>query len=954
MRKLSLLIIVILFTAFSFGQRVVSGSVTDSTGAPLVAATVNLKSSAENLSVKTNATGKFQFAKVSATDFFITITAVGYRDFTQSYAVASAKGTAFLIDPVKMDIKTNELAPIVITVNPITIKEDTVEYRTDAYKVREGAPVEDVLKKLPGVSVDKDGVVTAQGKEVKRVRVNGKDYFGGDVITATQNLPADIIENIQIIDDYGDKANQTGIKEGEPEKILNFNVKRGMNKGAFGNGTAGIGTEDRYIGRANANIFKEQRQISFIGSINNTNANSFNFNGGGRGGGARGMNFGSGERGGGGGDCTSLTTSLGFNYRDEWSKKLTSYGSYSYSGRSNKTTSNSFSQDINPDNINSTRRDNMNNTKSQNHRLTWNLEYKIDSANYLKVTPYFSYASSDNSSNGVSEYFRKNYYTLSNGNSSSTSTTPAYGSDLFYIHRFKRKGRNINVSATINYSARDQDRKSQNSYNKVDSTSGVPVTTQTLQNQFTETDNVNTTTNVRFSYAEPIGKYTALEASYTWNNSSTKSIRDVSDVDPATGIHLKNLLQSNDYDYSFVTNRYGLNLHSNKPKYNYFVGIVLQPSKLTGMDKGRNITTVSNNFNFAPNARFAYNFSRSHSLTASYNGTSREPSFTQLQPVSDQTNLQNIVTGNPDLKPEFTNRFSLQYNKFNIQKGSSLFANVSFDETQNKIVSSRVTQPTGTGRTTTYLNTDGFYGFNGNVSLTQPFLKKKLTATISTNGSYDNNISYAENVKNTGQNWTIRPAARLRVDFTDIIDININANYSYNKNTINYPEYIKAGISYPAHTYRSEVKTTTLGIEGKNFFFKNWTLGYELSKLWNTGYANVSSQNTNPLILTSYIERRFLKNNKGTLRIQGFDLLNQNTGLSRDINGSIETISQNNRLGRYFLLTFNLRLQKFAGRAPNRFPGDRMNNPNGGQRNGQGGGQRNGQGGGGGGNRRIQ
>jgi hypothetical protein len=285
-----------------------------------------------------------------------------------------------------------------------------------------------------------------------------------------------------------------------------------------------------------------------------------------------------------------------------------------------------------------------------------------------------------------------------------------------------------------------------------------------------------------------------------------------------------------------------------------------------------------------------------------------------------------------------------------------LFANISFDETQNKIVSSRVTQPTGTGRTTTYLNTDGFYGFNGNVSLTQPFLKKKLTATISTNGSYDNNISFAENVKNTGQNWTIRPGVRLRVDFTDIIDINISGNYSYNKNTINYPEYTKAGTVYPAHTYTSEVNTKTLSLEGKNFFFKNWTLGYELSKLWNSGYANVSSQNTNPLIMSSYIERRFLKNNKGTLRFQGFDLFNQNTGLSRDVNGSIETISQNNRLGRYFLLTFNLRLQKFAGRVPNRQPGDRFNNPNGGQRNGQGqgGGQRNGQGGGGGGNRRIQ
>lgn len=933
MRIFTLLIVSILFSSLSFAQgRVVSGSVTDTVGAPLTDVTVNLKSSTENLSVKTNATGKYQFANVASSDFVVTITGVGFATFSQLYTVANKQGKAFIIDPVKLSIKTNELEAVVITVSPITIKEDTIEYRADAYKVREGAAVEEVLKKLPGVTVDKDGVVTAQGKEVKRVRVNGKDYFGGDVITATQNLPADIIENIQIIDDYGDRANQTGVKEGEPEKVLNFNVKRGMNKGSFGNSTVGVGTKDRVLGRANANTFKEDRQISFIGSVNNTNANSFNFNGGGRGGGARGANFGSAERGGSGGDGTTFSTSFGLNYRDSWGEKITSYGSYSFSSRNNNTLSNSFQQDFNPLNINSTKRTNQSHTQSANHRLTWNVEYKIDSQNYIKITPYVSYASSEGSTNGVSEYFKPNYYTLNNGMSSNTSTTPAWGGELFYIHRFKRKGRNFNVSATINYSAREQDRNSQNTYFNVDTANSV--TSQTNQYQFIGTDNVNTTKNLRFSFAEPIGKYTALEASYTWNNSTTKSIRDVSDVDPSTGQKFKNIKQSNDYDYEFVTNRYGLNLHTNKTKYNYYVGIVAQPSVLTGMDKGRNITTRNTNFNFAPNARFAYKFSRSHSLTATYGGSSREPNFTQLQPVSDSSNIKNIVTGNPDLKAEFTNRFSLQYNKVVILTGSSIFANISYDQTQNKIVSSRVNQVAGTGRTTTYLNTDGFYGFNGNVSVTQPFFKKKLTITASTSGSYDNNISFTDNLKNTGQNWTVRPGLRVRVDLPDIIDININSSYLYNKNTTEYPSY----------TYSSEVKTFTIGLEGKNFFLKDWTVGYDLNKIFNTGF--ISTKNTNPTLLNLYLERRFLKNNKGTLRLQGYDLFNQNTGISRDVNGTTVTDYQNNRLGRYFLLTFNLRLQKFAGRTPNRMPGqDRMSNPNNPNR-GQGEGQRNGQGGG--------
>ncbi len=934
--RIYILFIFIMFLSLpSFAQqtRAVSGSVVDLTKSPLSDATVNLKSSTENLSTKTNATGKYHFTSVASSEFVITITIIGFENYTQAYTVGKQQGKAFIIDPVTLKIKTNELSEVVITANPITIKEDTIEYRSSAYKVREGAPVEDLLKKLPGVTVDKDGVVTAQGKEVKRVRVNGKDYFGGDVQTATQNLPADITENIQIIDDYGDRANMTGIKEGDPEKVLNITIQKNKNKGSFGNGTVAAGTDDRYIAKVSANNFKEDRQISLLGSLNNTNANSFNFNGGGRGGGARGANYGSAERGGSGGDGTTYSKSLGLNYRDSWGKKITTYGSYSYAGRINNTIGTSFQQDFNPLNINSTKKTSESNSNSYNHRLTWNVEYKMDTVNYLKVTPYFSYASAKNDNNSISEYSKPKYYTLSNGISGSTTSTPAWGSDLFYIHKFKKHGRNFDVYGTINYSQRQQDRNIQNSYYNVDSTFITPLPTQTLQDQLIGNTNVNTTTNIRFSYAEPIGKFTALEASYTWNNSSTKSLRDVNDIDSITGANIKNMKLSNDYNYQFITNRYGLSLHTYKTKYNFLFGIVAQPSVLTGMDNGRNITTRNTDFNIAPTARFAYNFSRTNSLTLNYGGSSREPGFTQLQPVTDSSNIKNIVVGNPNLKAEFTNRFSLQYNKVGILTGTSLFSNVSFDEVQNKIVSSRVNDPNGTGRTTSYLNTNGFYSFSGNMSVTQPFAKKVLSATLSASASYDNNISFTDNQKNSGHNWTIKPGARLRVDIPDIIDLNVNGSYNINKNTTNYPTYV----------YTSEVKTLSLGLEGKNYFLKNWTFGYDITKSVNTGF--ISTVNTNPTILNLYLERRFLKGNKGTFRLQGYDLFNQNTGISRDVNGTTVTDIQNNRLGRYFLLSFNLRLQKFVGNKFQRMPGERHGG------NGDRGGRNGGFGPGGGGNR---
>jgi hypothetical protein len=197
--------------------------------------------------------------------------------------------------------------------------------------VREGSPVEDLLKKLPGVSVDKDGNVTAHGKQVTKVRVNGKDYFNGDVQTATQNLPADIVENIQVIDDYGDQANLTGIKTGDPDKILNITIQKGKRTGKFGQGTVGVGNDDRYLARISANAFKEDEQVSLIGTVNNNNTNSFNLGAGG-GGGGRGGRGGGGAAGGGVSTANGITTnrSLGFNYRNEWGKKITVYGSYSY------------------------------------------------------------------------------------------------------------------------------------------------------------------------------------------------------------------------------------------------------------------------------------------------------------------------------------------------------------------------------------------------------------------------------------------------------------------------------------------------------------------------------------------------------------------------------------------------------------------------------------------------
>ena len=904
MKKCLLIVVAgLLISISSFTQsRVITGSIADSAGLPLHDVYVKLVAGKDSVTTTTDAAGAFHFNKVSFSEFALNATMIGYQTYEHRYLITVKDGKPFNIDPIKLTSQDNRLTDVVVVaVNPITIKEDTIEYKTSAYKVREGAPVEDVIKKLPGVTVDKDGKVTAQGKPVARVRVNGKDYFGGDVQTATQNLPADVIESIQIIDDYGDRANITGIKEGEPEKIINITIQKNKNKGSFGNATVGAGTQQRYVARVAANAFSDDRQFSLLGSLNNTNANIFNFNGGGRGGGARGANFGSADRTI-GGDGITFVRSLGLNFRDKIGKKLTTYGSYSFSGSSNNITGTSFQQDFNPRNISTTARSSTSNSSNSNHRVTWNVEYNMDTANYFKITPYFSYSSSNYNSKSISETSKQKFYTLNNGVNSGNATSPSGGSEFLFNHKFAKRGRNFSLNGSIDYSQRSQDRNANNVYHDVDSTMPNYVISDSNRVQYIVNENRNTTTHLRIAYAEPLSKFTSVELSYNRNNSSTNSIKNVDDVDPVLGNKARNSKQSNDYDYQFITHRYGISLRTFKAKYNYVFGVVAQPSDLRGNDLGRKITTSNRNFYILPTARFVYNFARSNNLTITYGGGSNQPNFVQLQPISDSTNIRNIVIGNPNLKAEFTNRLSLQYNRVGILTGNSFFANLSYDQSNDKIVSARFNNPVGTSRTTTYLNTDGFYGFNGNFAYTKPFADRKFTATISTSASFDNNISYTDSFRNNGQNWVVRPAVRFRLDLPDMIDIDVNSNYSINQTVTNYIDT----------TIATEVKSLTLGINGKSYFFKDWTLGYDLNKIINHGYLN--TKNSNPTLLNMFAERRFLKNNKATLRFQAFDLFNQNTGISRNVNGTTVTDVQNNRLGRYFLLTLNLRLQNFAGK----------------------------------------
>lgn len=908
---LSLLFLCLLCTAAIAQQpskppsREVFGTITDSTGA-VPAVNVKLTSATDSVTVTSNLKGVYDFPIVTSKNFKITVTGIGYQPFIRRY-VMDGGTKPIKLDPIKLKVQTNVLNTVTVNaVIPITIKEDTIEYKASAYKVREGSPVEDLLKKLPGVSVDANGNVTAHGKQVSKVRVDGKDYFTGDVQTATQNLPADIVESIQVIDDYGDQANLTGIKTGDPDKILNITIQKGKKKGQFGQGTIGAGNDGRYQAKLSANEFNNDQQISLLGTVNNNNTNAFNLSQAGGSGGRSGR-----SGGGGGGSGSGVSTangitdnkSIGLNYRDAWGKKITVYGSYSYADKNTKTTSTSLQQDI----FQSGSLINNDNTTDQNHsinhRFDFNMEYKIDTLNYLKFDPNFSYGTSNDNNTDIFSNMRNGATVNGTEYSLTNSSAPSGGASILFNHKFKKKGRNFSINASYSYTNHDQDFN--DNYTTVQDSIVNP-----LYQQINTSSNSNKF-NVHISYLEPLGKSTYLEANYSYSYTNTDNNRYNYRLDPQTGAQTYIDSLSTLYNYQFITNRFGFNLRGVKAKYNYTVGISAQPATLTG--ESHDFHTTTNTFNLVPTARFVYNFERNHSLTINYSGNSSQPSFAQLQIQPDYSNPQNVIYGNPDLKPSFSNSINLRYNQFDIASGNSLFTNLGFNTIEDQIVAntSPVVSSTSTGGTrgtiststrqqTHYLNTNGYYSMNGNYAFSKPFDNRKFTITLNGGASYNNNISYIEDQRNLGKNWVLNQGAKLRVDIDSVMDTEISGNYSINNTKYTLPSSIN-----------TNAKTWTIGLDGRNYFFYNWILGYNLTQTINQGFS--STVKANPTLLSSYVEYQFLKKNIASFRFQAFDLFNENTGVSRTVSGNQIIDTRTNRLGRYFMLSFTLRLQKFAG-----------------------------------------
>jgi Outer membrane protein beta-barrel family len=887
---------------------VVKGSVKTEDGKALSKAFVSLYIVGEKDTLKTLTAdnGMYTFKGVSPQKVMITISHVGFKKLVDTYDFTGASGEMVNND-VLMTVGDNMLETVTVEASKIYIKEDTVSYRIDSTMFRKNDNVEEVLKKLPGVEVDKDGKVTAQGKEVTKVKVNGKEFFGGDVKTATRQINADMVDKIQIVDDYGDQAAFTGVKDGDPTKTMNIQLKKDKNKGVFGSTTLGAGTDKRYLASLNLNLFDNARQISITSNLNNTNASPFDFSRipgsimrsfGGMGGGVPGF------AGFGNNDGINQTKTAGINYRDEWSPKVSVNGSYSFSTRATFVDNDLYRQSpsTKADSSIFTKQISLNNSVTDNHRFSFNLEYKIDSFNYIKFNPSITFRKLNEDYISTADIFNNKAETLSKLNNSSlnTSNTPNFSGSLLYNHRFQKKGRTLSMNLSGGKSTttgddnldNDQDIYLANAYLTTRN-----VTQNTLQ------DNSNYNYGVSVSFNEQLTKRRGFEINYAYNKRFIENDRETFDILGST--RTLSPFQTNIYNNTYITNRIGANYRITQKKYNYSVGLAVQPATIeSNTFTGSKLKYKQSIVNYFPVMRIAYNFSKSKSLNINYNGNTNQPTFQQSQPTPDFSNLQNITIGNPDLRPEFSNTFSLRYNNFDFISGNVFFGNLSATFIKDKIVNDVTRVGNFGGQEIRYLNENGYYNINAFYTISKPIKNRKYVFNYGGVINYNNNISYLNSVKNTGKNWVVSQRFSMDYKLKNWFETSGGANFSMNSSNNSLTQSVN-----------NNIRSWTLTHSVRMFFKHDFNVNYDVEKVLNTGYTdNVVA---NPFIVNATIEKQFLKSKNASIKLQGFDLLNQNINVSRNVDANSAAISDSrtNRIQRYFMMSLVYRFNKFKGAA---------------------------------------
>ena len=961
-------------TIAGFAQRTVTGKVVEQdTKDAVIQATASLLSGEKVVSnAVTNVDGNFSVKAPSDGTYTLRITYVGFKTTTKKITIANGQGVSAGTISLAPDAIMLQGATVTAHLAKVQSKGDTLIFNADAYRVPEGSVVEELVKRMPGAEVDENGNITINGKQVSKIKVDGRDF--GDSKTALKNLPTSIIEKVRAYDEKSDLARITGIDDGNEQTVLDFGLRAGMNRGMMANTDLGYGTKDRYSGRLFGMYMRDDWRVMAMLNANNTNDQGM--------GGGGGRRFGGGGGMGGGGLNAAKTGMVNVNYEkpnrligqasvnvnhrdgDSWSRRFVE--NYTGADPSKKQFQNSINQSY---------------SRNTNWSFQGRLEWTPDTLWNIAFRPTWSFGSNDSQSDNTSATFNDNPYNhvdyqldaaimteilskdgvealnnyLTNGSNNKSlgyGDNKRLGGTLQINRLLNGRGRNITLQLTGNYSDNENRQLSNNQtklyHGKTATYNGVSGLDKYQANRYNLSPTTSYDYSIRATYSEPIAYATFLQFSYTFQYRYNESDRQTFDYsqpllsDPTLGYDFSSVKpvyrQWSDYfdlvkpgysptkdDYYYSKDQSRYSAYSNyihtgeimmrfiRDTYDFNFGVQIIPQTSEYTQRYLGVDTIVNRTvtNWSPTANFRWRFSQQGSLQFQYRGNTSQPSIDQLLVINDDTNPLSKTTGNPDLKPSFTQSFNLRFNNYIMNHQRMINANLNFSTTMNSIAN--VTTYTDIGGTESRPeNINGNWNAGGSIMWNSAIDSLGyFSYNVSLNENFNHRVSYLgdyqtrqTNRNSTDQNMIGgRLGASYRNDWLEV-ELNGSVNYNSTRNKLQ-----------PA----SNLDTWTYSYGMNSTIYLPWgtQLTTDISMNSRRGYDD-QSMNTNELIWNGQISHSLLKGKPLTLSLQFYDILGQQSNFSTTISAMSRTDNEYNAVTSYVMFRASYRLNLFGTRASRR------------------------------------
>ncbi len=914
----------------------ISGKVTDKKDAsPLISVSVlavNTADTSQKNGGVTDIDGNFSIAGFAAGNYKITFNYLGYKSLERIVAVSDKDVP---LGSMQMESVTKELKSVTVKDKQVRAQQkgDTSQFNADAYKTNPDATGEDLVSKMPGITSDNTGV-KVNGESVQQILVDGKPFFGNDPSLAIKNLPAEVIDKIQIFDKLSDQAQFTGFDDGNSQKTMNIITRRNKSEGVFGKVYAGYGTDDRYIAGGNLNIFKGDRRISILGLSNNVNQQNFSTEdilgavgssgqnrGGGRGGPGRGgsggnsggnpaNNFIVGQQGG-----IAATSAFGLNYSDNWGKKVKISGSYFFNNMDNISRS-GLTRDYfsSKESVTNYTENNTSEAVNTNHRFNARLEYTIDTSNSITFTPSLSLqqynaTSSSNATNSIGGVLQS----VTTNNNPADNTGYNSSGNLLYQHKFGKPRRTLsfNVNAAVNEKSGDGGNYSSNQFYDT-------VTVSTVRDQRYDLYNNGTTLSTNLSYTEPIGEKGQLQFSYNPSYSESSSDKETYSKNLAGEYANRDTLFSNKYSNTYITQKGGINYRVGDQKGHFNIGANVQQATLDGRQEFPNPFHLERKFtNVLPNASYNFRYADGRNLRVMYRTNTNVPSVTQLQNVIDISNPLLLRTGNLGLAQAFEQTFIVRYGITKAKSGKNFFLNVyanntsdyigtaTYIPTKDSLFADTVTNTVIGIRRGSQLsrpvNLDGYWAARFFITYGMPIGVIKSNLNVNGGFNFTRTPGQINSLTNYASNYVPNFGIVLGSNISEKLDFTLS--YSGNYNIVNNTIQAQANNNYYNHAATFRINW---------IFLENFVLNTNITNNYYTAFSGSGDQSF--YLWGAYLGYKFFKKSLEA-RVSVYDILNQNTSISRTVTETYIENTNTQVLKQYFMFQLTYTIRKFKGGA---------------------------------------